>query len=302
MEIKTNVRITIKRMLKCPRCMEKFEKPEGEETSIQCPHCGTYVKISTETIDQAINQANAKVAEMLENTGVAMPEEYAGKSKLKSFTKPLNIAGVASGLWALFFPIPYNWAILACAVVPVAAILLMRFLKGLTYFETKRRISQEPSLTFALALPPTALLWRALNDFHILSFDKLWVPAIVVSVLFSALLYAYSADIRKKPVYVLVALIFGLMYGFGLITEANCLPDKSVPTIYTARVLGKRISYGSRSRSYYVKVTPWGPKTDEEEISLGRTAYERLNISDWLQMSVKQGVLGIPWFVMQKKV
>jgi DNA-directed RNA polymerase subunit RPC12/RpoP len=301
MELKTNVRINIKTRIKCPRCLEKFDKPVEEETSIQCPYCGTKLKLSTESIDRAMREAEAKAAVALKGARVPVPQEYAGNSKLKNFTAPLNIVGIASTIWTFFFPIPYNIVIVACALVPVASILLMWFFKGLIDFETKRRRSEEPSMTLALVGPPTALTWRALNDFHILAFDRLWIPAIVVSVIFSVLLYVFSADIKRKPAYVLVTLIFGLMYGFGVITEANCLPDKSMPRVYTATVLGKRISYGSRSRSYYIKVTPWGPRTERHEISLRRTAFERINVNDQLNMSVKDGVLGIPWFIMQRR-
>jgi hypothetical protein len=173
--------------------------------------------------------------------------------------------------------------------------------QGLICIEPKKGRSEEPYVTFALMGPPAALAWRALNDFHIVAFDKVWLPAIVASLVFSALLFAFSADVKKKPAYLLVTLIFGFVYGFGVIMEANCLPDKSVPTVYTAKVVGKHTSYSSTRRSYYIKVTLWGPKTEEQEISIRRTAFDRIKVSDQLNINLKEGVLGIPWFIIQRR-
>jgi len=301
MAFKTNVRVNIKTTIKCPRCMEKFDKPAGEDASIQCPYCAAQLKLSTESIDHAMREAEAKVAEALKSARVPVPHEDAGNSKLRALTAPLNIIGIVSTIWAIFFPVPYNIAIAVCALVPVASIFLMWFLKGLIGFETKKWRSEKPHLTFPLTGPSLALAFRALIDFHILAFDKVWVPAILVSLVFSMLLYAFSADVKKKPAYLLVTLIFGFTYGFGLIMEANCLLDKSVPAVYTARVLGKRTSYSSRSRSYYIKVTPWGSKAEENEISIRRTVFDRIKVNDELNMNVKEGMLGIPWFIMQKR-
>jgi DNA-directed RNA polymerase subunit RPC12/RpoP len=130
MEFKTNVSINIKTTIKCPKCMEKFEKPAREEASVQCPHCGAQLKLSTESIDRAMRETEAKVAETLRNARVPTPQESTGNAKVKTFTIPLNILGVVSTIWAFFVPIPYNAAIIACALVPVASILVTWFLRG----------------------------------------------------------------------------------------------------------------------------------------------------------------------------
>jgi hypothetical protein len=280
MQFKTNVRVNIKTSITCPRCKEKFDKPADEDTSVRCLHCGAQLKLSKESIDDAMREAEAKVAGPLGSMDIPLPQDYAEIAKAKALTKPLNIAGVIAAIWAFLFPLPYNAAVLTCALVPVVSLLVMASLKGRITFETKKRKTEEPYLTFALAAPPVALVWRALNDFHILVFDSIWAPAMIVSLIFTALIFFFSADVKRKPVYILVILIFGFMYGYGMVVEANCLPDKSVPRTYTAKVLDKRTSYTSKSHSYYIKVTPWGPKTEEYEINIKKSGMPKENSAD----------------------
>ncbi|MCX5898516.1 MAG: hypothetical protein NTY29_10020, partial [Proteobacteria bacterium] len=73
----------------------------------------------------------------------------------------------------------------------------------------------------------------------------------------------------------------------------------SQPKTCTARVLDKRISSSSRSRSYYIKVTPWGPRVAAGEISIRKDLFDRISVKDEIAMRLKEGYLGIPWFFIQ---
>jgi len=77
--------------------------------------------------------------------------------------------------------------------------------------------------------------------------------------------------------------------------------DNSAAGTYSARVLGKRTAYSSKSRSYYIKVAPWGPKTGENEISIRKSGFDRIKVDDEIKISLKDGSLGIPWFIIQIK-
>ena len=301
MEIKTNIQFNVKTRIKCPKCQETFDKPTGDYTSLNCPQCGMQLKLTKEAVDEAIREAETKAAGTLGSMGIPLPEKYAGIAKAKTLTRPLNIIGVVASLWAFAFPVPYLPAILVCASIPVAAILMMAYLKGSINFETKKGKSEVPYLTFAIAMPPAVLAWRALIDFHIFSFAHVWVPAAAIAIFFSVLIFLLSADMKRKPLYILVALIFGFMYGYGVLIEANCLADKSMPNAYNVKVLGKRSSYSSRSRSYYIKVGPWGPRTKGGEISIRKSGYDRIRINDEIIIGLKRGFLDIPWFFIRLK-
>lgn len=299
MEFKTNVSVNIKTSIRCPKCREKFEKTTGSESSVRCPHCGTQLRISSRSVDEALGEAEAKVAGTLGKMGLPLPQNFAEIAKARALAKPMNIIGVIATIWAILFPFPYKIAVLACTLIPLASMGLMGGLRGKISFETKKRRTEEPYLTFALAGPPLALAWRALNDFHILAFDNVWVPAAAVSLIFSAVIFFFSADVKRKPAYILVTLIFGFAYGYGIVAEANCLLDNSTPKTYTASVLGKRTSYTSKSHSYYIKITPWGPRAGENEISIKRSGFDRIKVNDRLSINVREGMLHVPWFTIQ---
>ncbi len=301
MEFKTDIKFNIKTRIMCPKCRETFDKPTGDDTTMRCPHCGTPLNIARGAINDAVRGAEAKVARTLGSIGVPLPQQYAAMAKAKSLTQTLNIIGVLAGLWALFFPFPYAVAITICALIPVVSILSMAYLKGHINLETKRWKSEEPHLAFALAVPPAVLAWRTLNDFHIFAFDNVWSPAVVVSVLFSVMIWLFSADIKRKPLYLLVTLVFGFMYGYGVVIEANCLTDSSLPKAYIAKVLDKRTSYTSESHSYYIKTTPWGSRIAPEEISIRKSGFERIKVKDEITIYMKEGSIGIPWFFIRLK-
>ena len=221
MEFKTNIKVTVKTSIRCPRCKEKFDKPVGEVETRRCPHCGAQLQFSKEGFDNALREADAKVAGTLGSMGIPMPPEYAEIAKAKVVTKVLNIAGIMAVLWTFFLPLPYITAVVACALIPVVSLLAMAVFKERISFETGKKKTEAPYLTFALAAPPAALAWRALNDFHILAFDKVWLPSIALGIIFSVLISFFSADVKKKPLYILVALIFGFAYGYGVVIEAN---------------------------------------------------------------------------------
>jgi len=301
MEFKTNISFNIKTSIRCPKCREKFDQPADDGISMRCTHCGAQLNISKESLNEAMREAASKVADTLESRGIPLPQDYADIAQAKALTKLLNILGIAATIWAFIFPLPYAIAISLCALVPIVSLLAMVSHKGRISFETKKKRTEQPYLTFALAGPPTALAWRALNDFHILLFDNVWMPAIAVSMLFSLLIFLFSADVKRKPLYLLVTLFFGFLYGYGVLIEANCLPDKSLPKTYTTRVLDKRTSYTSKSHSYYIKVAPWGPRTGEQEISIKKRGFDHIQVNDEIGIDLKDGTLNVAWFILQLK-
>jgi len=301
MEFKTNIHFSFKTRIKCPKCRETFDKPAAGDAPLRCPHCGAQLNIAKGATDEAKQEADAKVAEELGRMGVPLPERYEDIAKAKKITTPLNVIGGLVTAWALFFPFPYRPAIVVSALVPLASLLVMAALKGKISFETMKKRTTEPYLTVALAAPPLALAWRSLNDFHILEFSNVWVPILLAGVLFSIPVYLYAADVRKKPAYLLMTLIFGAFYGYGMLIEANCLLDRSASEIYTTRVLDKRASTSGEFPSYYITVSAWGPRTGEHEINIRKSGYARIKVNDEIKIHLKSGMLSVPWFIIQPK-
>jgi DNA-directed RNA polymerase subunit RPC12/RpoP len=299
-KLKTTLHFGVRTRIRCPKCGEAFDKVSGNDTTLRCTRCGSQLNISREATGDGVSEPAAEVAAGLAGMGGMLPK-YASTANPNSLTRPLNIIGAVAAAWAISFPFPYAVVISVCAVIPAVAIVLMAYLKGRIDFETGKRKSDIPDLTFSIAAPPAALAFRALYDFRIFTFDAVWLPVSLVSVLFTLLIFTLSADVKRKPLHLLVTLLFGFMYAYGVVVEANCMNDRSRPRIYVAKVLDKRISYSSKSHSYYIRVGPWGPRTADGEISIRKSEFERIRVNDEITIGLKEGSLNIPWFFIQLK-
>lgn len=299
MGVKVKVKVNIRTLIRCPHCQEAYEKPPGGVLPANCPYCARPLAQSAGTMEEAGKEALSAAAATFESIAAG-----GGKTAARAWERMpatlLNALGAMVVCWTMFVPAPYLAAVVACACVPLVALAVMAGRQGWYHFETlSGSKSTAPALTIALAGPPLALAWRALNDFHILAFAHAWLPAAVAALCYAALLYAWAADIRKKRAYLLMALVFGFAYGYGAVILGNCLLDRSVPVSYAASVLGKRSSYTAEIHSYYITVSPWGPWTAPREISIRKAIYDRFSVRDNLVFLVRGGRLGIPWFIIR---
>jgi len=292
MGYKFDIQVKMKTSVRCPGCQEAFEKPAGDETSLQCPHCGRQFTLP--------GAASAIAAD-----GETPASDGPENARLNALTKSLNALGIVAGLWLIIFPFPYRITITVCACIPIAAFLVMALHKGMICLATKKGSAPVPSLTSALALPSMALALRTLKDFHILVYDHVWIPMIAICVIYSLLIYFWSAwpaelkaSVGLRTMVLIFVLFIGFGYGYGTVVAVNCLTDHSSPKAYTTVVFGKRISSG-KSTSYYITVSPWGPQTTPQEISISRREYDRIKENDELLILLRNGTLGIPWFAIQ---
>jgi hypothetical protein len=88
-------------------------------------------------------------------------------------------------------------------------------------------------------------------------------------------------------------LLIPFAYGAAVITNASF--DSSKPKSFTANVLDKSTASGKYHTSYYVMVSPWGPKKGQEELSVPREVYQKAEIGGVIGISLHPGFLGMPW-------
>jgi hypothetical protein len=74
--------------------------------------------------------------------------------------------------------------------------------------------------------------------------------------------------------------------------------DDSVPAVEQALIVEKRTSKGSIT-SYYLKLSPWGPREEEREVPVTRRIYEDKGAGDSVEVVVHAGAFGIPWFYIR---
>lgn len=226
------------------------------------------------------------------------PEERLGLlSRARLCTRIMTGLAVGVLLWAFFYPEPYDYVIWTAAAFPFVALGVLHYFKGAVKFDCAKN-SAFPSIAPAFLLPALGLAVRAFIDFNILGWGNFWQPFGACSLSLFALVFLIARDVRQKIATAVLLLVFCALYGAAAVVCLNGILDTSTPAFYKAKVLEKRISRGKHT-SYYLKLSPWGPRTTKEDVDVGKNAYNRHQVGDAVDVVVRKGRLEIPWFFIR---
>jgi hypothetical protein len=221
-------------------------------------------------------------------------------SKARKTAKILNWTGGLVGAWTLFLAKPYEYAIIASMTVPIISIIALKFYSGLIRID-ERKSSAYPSIIFAIMYPSIGLLLRAMLDYDIFEYSKVWTPSILVASVFIAFMLIGNKEFKLKKAQdylsILGIALIVFAYGYGSVITLNCMYDKSEPEIFNAKILDKRISSGKHT-TYYFKLTPWGQQKEVDEVHVSKSLYNRLDKDGEVNIYFKKGKFDIPWFVL----
>lgn len=210
----------------------------------------------------------------------------------------LNWAGGMAGAWTLFYPIPYDFAILTSIAIPVVTLINLKFSNGLFRIDENNE-SVHPSLAWAIFAPSFALVLRALLDFNIYDFNKAWLYTSILAVAILAIIFIRNQefDFKKTKDYLTASsiLIIVVCYSYGTIVTLNCYFDKSDSKLYKATIVNKRISK-DKNTSYYLELTKWGTQDNNKEVSVEQDFYDRMKNGDQVTIYFQNGWFNIPWF------
>ncbi|MGA7831823.1 MAG: hypothetical protein WCA21_12755 [Terracidiphilus sp.] len=199
---------------------------------------------------------------------------------------------------ALYFgPVTFEKpSALILALTPLAMLfLVMRSPQVFVYGGGRRKA--EPRADILLPLLPVSLglaLWTI--GVNIVSLQPLF-PAMTIAAL--AYIAAFFTTTRKDidiARRLIVLLIFAVPFGYGLTVAANVLADNSKPSIYIVPVLGKHITNGDRSTSYYLDLAPWGPVKDPNKIEVPSNFYGEIQENEQVCLSLHSGRLHAAWY------
>ena len=71
--------------------------------------------------------------------------------------------------------------------------------------------------------------------------------------------------------------------------------DASAPQTVRVTIESTYVSNG-KATSYYLRLPPWGPRTEPNSIEVSETLYDTLDTGDAVCIDVRRGALSIPWF------
>jgi hypothetical protein len=212
----------------------------------------------------------------------------------------VNAIGIGICVWVFIKPVPYELALYTAVVYPFFVIVTVMYYKGMIKFEEKKG-SKYPSITYGFVLACCGLGIRTL-DFELLYPSRLWLYSII-PFLGMLLLFRMARGgitngkfVDAISTYILIG--FVAIYSACAYTVLNCLPDKSTAGLYSAKVLEKTTTKG-KTTSYYILLTPWGPRTESEKVSITHAEYERTKVGEEVQIFLKDGLLNLQWFYLQ---
>lgn len=254
--------------------------------------------------DLDVAKAIEEKEEILHNEEFGLTAEQREERLIKAHkvATALNWSGGLIAAWTLFFPNPYEYAIIASIVFPIFCIIALKYFDGLIRIE-ERKGTAYPTIFWAIFATSIGLGLRALLDFHIFDHSRVWTPAIIVSLLYIAVLTIGNKEFKFKKAkdYLIITgisiFIFG--YGYGAVITLNCLYDKSEPEIFNSTILNKRISSG-KSTTYYLELSSWGQQNKSDEVSVPKDLYRRVGKNDEVKIYFMKGRFKIPWFEVIK--
>jgi hypothetical protein len=222
-------------------------------------------------------------------------EETLKKAQLTA--RIYNIAGGVIGAASFF--IDHYLIVVALLLYPVAGVVILRLNNGLIKFLSNKKRSPYPSIFIGFYFCALMLLIKGIIPYDIFQYDHIWPIAFCTGIVITALLYFTGLNKTAEAVkgQVVFMLVMGMLYGFGSTLEINCAFDKSKVQVFSAQVLDHRITRG-KSDSYYLTLSPWGPRPDAEEVSVGRWLYNDVSIGQTVKIKFKTGLLNIPWYTV----
>lgn len=229
-------------------------------------------------------------------------------NKTKKYTGIYTGAGTALLFIALFLPVittnftPFWTEVIAALllVYPIAGIVMMHYSKGLIKLFTGKN-SAYSSIFGGILFPAIGLILMAINGATLISYDKVWMPAAVVAAIMFFGLYVLA--IKRTEATVLSQIFFVLLiaaaYGFGSILEVNCGFDTAQPKQFTAVIEDHYITHG-KSTHYHVTIGDCGAFDGAENMDVSSGFYDDEPIGTKVNVYLKPGTLGIPWFYMTR--
>ncbi len=216
--------------------------------------------------------------------------------RARKVAKALEWTTYGVAVWAFAYPVPYELAILALAILPWLAVAIAAGSKGLYRLDGKRN-DANPALTTVVLVPSIVLAARAFLDVKVLDWQQALLLAAIGGAVAAIVIGVLLTEVREKPASLVLMGVFMICHVYGAAVLANSYFDDSPRQRHEVRVYDKRISNG-RNKAYYLRLEAWGP-TSPGEVSVPRELYDRISRNDSICVYEWAGAIGIAWYSVE---
>jgi hypothetical protein len=250
-----------------------------------------WVKNSFTDLTEAELKKDEEEIEANEEYGNTAEERKSAVKKAKIIVRIINIIAVIISFGSLFWYEPLWPALWILILIPIAALTMIKFSKGLIR-EDGSSSSKYPDLSPAILFPSIMLSMRGIRDWNIAQLSSLWVPFI----LFTMLLFFYvclcSPRVLKSRFAIFSILFFCLAYGFGTTMALNGIYINPEKTYYASPLIGKNMTK-ERNPKYSLTIAPWELKNSECTLNVNKETYDNYKPGDKVKIRVKRGLFNI---------
>jgi hypothetical protein len=89
--------------------------------------------------------------------------------------------------------------------------------------------------------------------------------------------------------------VIGAALGYGAPAMVDIRFDGSAPQPFRATVNSMFVTHG-KSTSYTLRLAPWGPKTEENPVSVSSSLYRQVSPGNEVCIALHRGALGLAWY------
>lgn len=247
-------------------------------------------------LDERDRQALLDEIAQQQDLGATPEERLAALTRAKAISIALLAASVL-----LSVAIDFNFVRLSLSMVRLCVVLLalaplvsawLVWRSPLLYVVMKRKNDPRGEVSWVVFIAGLAYIFRTSGD-HFVSMGPMIVSMVVVGIALVAIFFnAAKAGARGAWV---ALLMFAGIYGYGSVAVTDIVFDDSPAAAYTTTVVGGHVSHG-KSTTYYLRLAPWGPIVQEDDVSVSHTVYRNAHIGDTVCTTLHGGRLNAPWF------
>ena len=184
-------------------------------------------------------------------------------------------------------------AAIVLALVPAMVLYLMHK-DPLLYAVGKPKRDPRSDLSIAGLVSGIGLMFGGIA-MHFVSYKPLLLWGALIAAIY---VFAFSAYTQRGPRvqgFVLIMLMYGCMYGYGVVMDADTLLDHAPATTFATSVVGEHEVHG-RSTTYYLDLAAWGPFDGTNKLSVPHSEYMQAQIGEAVCLALHPGYLHAAWY------
>lgn len=217
-----------------------------------------------------------------------------------------NLLSTVLFFGGIIYPRPYSLVLFLAFIIPLVSLILFKLFNGFIRIDKLFKVNSfYPDITFSFISPTGILMLRMVRDWEIYSYSALWWKVGLITVVILLILFVKQKGLNLKKgqdfYSVFWVLVLSCLYSFGAVIYINCMFDNSEYDHFTAKIINKHISEGEESEYYYLTLSAWGEQKESEDVEVSSSFYDMHEINETVDIYLRRGVLGIPWFDVREK-